>query len=232
MHRFYIKLENIKNNRIISLSDKELEHMKKVLRLSLGDIVVCFDGQGIEYNCKIIEKYNLEIIDYIEFPEKLTSKTIIISAFKFDHLEWALEKITEIGIDKIIITKTRYSQFDLSILNKKIVRFQELVIAACKQCERVFVPGLEILKISEVMNLQYENKFIASTEITDIPYLSQVAVYQAKSCVIFIGPEGGFEKDELTEFIEVYKFRPVKLSDNILRSETACIVSTYELCKM
>ncbi|MEI6887060.1 MAG: RsmE family RNA methyltransferase [bacterium] len=236
MHRFYCNIS--KQNGV--LGDEESYHAIKVLRLNLGEKVVCFDGLGHEWLCEIsslrIEgssskhpNIKLNVIEekYFSAKEELKKPKvcIIVSLYKFDRFEFGLEKLAELGVDEIIVTKTHLSQFDLPVAEKKLERWKEIVVSACKQSERKWIPSISIMDLKKILvTTKGESvlSLVATTEIDNPIALKDVEVKKYNKVEIFIGPEGGFEKNELDQIVSA-GFKPVSLGENVLRAETAAI---------
>lgn len=210
------------------LSKDEIHHIQKVLRLKVGDNIQIFDGQGEEIlveinNFKPYFEYNIINKNYQE--KKLPQITLILSSIKPKNLELILEKVTELGVDKIIITKTKYSQISLQILEEKKIRFQKILIEACKQSGNNYIPELEFIDIKNIKNNLSDINYIATTQYTTTNTIlleSPKSDIKEKSYSLFIGPEGGFEQQEYQDLIQY--FIPVTFSKNILRVETASIL--------
>ncbi|MEI6462414.1 MAG: RsmE family RNA methyltransferase [bacterium] len=242
MHRFYCNIS--KQNGV--LDDEESYHAIKVLRLNLGEKVVCFDGLGHEWLCEIVSlraegssskhpNIKLNIVSEKYFPSKEELKKpkvcIIVSLYKFDRFEFGLEKLVELGVDEIIVTKTHLSQFDLPLAEKKLARWQEIVVSACKQSERKWNPNISILDMKKILGTTKDESvlnLVATTELDNPIPLKDIEANKYNKIVIFIGPEGGFEKNELDEIVSA-GFKPVSLGGNVLRAETAAIYAAV-LC--
>ena len=238
MHRFYCNIS--KQNGV--LGDLESYHAIKVLRLNLGEKVVCFDGLGHEWLCEIVSlrvegssskhpNIKLNIVSEKYFPSKQELKKpkvcIIVSLYKFDRFEFGLEKLVELGVDEIIVTKTHLSQFDLPVAEKKLERWKEILVSACKQSERKWISSISIMDVKKILGAPKDDKvlnLVATTEIDSTQPLKDIETNKYNKVAIFIGPEGGFEKNELDEIISA-GFKPVSLGENVLRAETAAIYS-------
>ncbi|QQR93839.1 16S rRNA (uracil(1498)-N(3))-methyltransferase [bacterium] len=220
-HRFFV--QNLNNKPI--LNKKEIEHARKVLRMNIGDNFIAFDGFGNVWTCEFENDFNLKVIQHQFIEKDRHISRLIISLFKFDRLEWAIEKCTELGIDEIIFTKTKFSQIDLNLAEKKLARWKEITISASKQCERIYIPELKVMKPEQVLKLN-GRKFIGVTEFEVKKNFNSFPWKNSCEISLFIGPEGGFEKQELEEVISA-GFEPVKISNSILRSETACMVGSF-----
>ena len=215
---------------------EDIKYLKKVLRLKYSDEIECFDGKGNLYKGTLTtnqsgNKLGVFITEVSKTINTNPKNRLIISSFKIERMETAIEKCTELGIDEIILTRTQYSQVDLSLLERKKNRFTTIIQNASRQAERLFIPEISICETLDLSNLNTSSskKFIATTE-TDGQDLSKItSSYQNEDFYLWIGPEGGFSKEELLKYNDL-GFVNVKLGKNILRSETACIIGTYLIC--
>lgn len=236
MHIFYypdIKNINIQSSKLF-LPDDEYSHARNSLRMKCNDEFTIFDGAGGIYKCVATNssgkdnwRGEFQVIDEKYESPILPNITIICSIFKYDRLEFAIEKLAEIGVAEIVLTQTRYSQFDLKTTAKKLDRFERIIVSAIKQSQNPFAPSISVLSLDEIYS-KYKNvqdKFVASTEISECKSLKDLhsKATDTQDIVLFIGPEGGFEKDELNNILQ-NNFKAVSLGSTILRAETAAIV--------
>jgi 16S rRNA (uracil1498-N3)-methyltransferase len=226
LHRFYC--DSIDGPRI-ELEGTEAHHLA-VLRLNAGDKVELFDGLGglatatISGIRKNIVTLEIEDVRRSEFPK--TRRIIIaVSVPKGERFDWLIEKCTELGVERIspVIFERTVRQPGNP---KALERWMNLAISACKQCKRLFLP-----QIDPPMNLQdcLESikkdspncRIIAGGMSGDCPSLAGQAFGQ-NDVAALIGPEGGFTENE-EAFLKSRNVQFVRLSDTILRTETAAI---------
>lgn len=226
MHRFFID-EKFNNNQI-NPSKKILHQLTKVLRIQKDEDFVVIQNNK-EYLCNLI---NQKIILKKKLQERIIDKKIeliLIQGFpKNKKLSIILQKATEIGVDKIYLWKTAHSNNLFSDIIKKNDRFKEILKEASEQSNRIKIPEIFYLKSideikfikSDLLLLFYEK---ANPIINNIKnYLNDLKKF--KRIFIFIGPEGGFSEEEINLF-KLKKAKLVSLGENILRTETAAIVS-------
>lgn len=237
MYRFFEEKNSKIDNEIILNSDN-LKHLE-VLRIGLNEeFEVVIDG--LVYLVKIKEKFKDFAKLYIisEYNENHESN-ILINLYqglpKSDKFEWIVQKSVELGVNKIIpFTSSRtIVKWDEKKSNKKIERYNEIVKSASKQSKRTSIPKVESLISFKDMLKNLRNKFIIFAYEGDGDSLRYVLTKNKVSEVnIIVGPEGGFSKEEVDEFIEIGA-NIVSLGNRILRTETAAIALTamiqYEL---
>ncbi len=226
LHRFYC--ESIDSPKI-ELEGTEAHHLA-VLRLNTGDKVELFDGQGgistavISGIRKNIVTLEIEDVQRSEFP-KSQRIIIAVSVPKGERFDWLIEKCTELGVERIspVIFERTVRQ---PANPKALDRWMNIAISATKQCKRLFLP-----QIDPPMNLQEcietikkdspDCRIIAGGISNDCPSLTGQAFGQNDAAAL-IGPEGGFTESEEV-FLKSNGVQFVRLSDTILRTETAAI---------
>ncbi len=227
MRRF--KIENIKNG-IGFLRGKEARHAIKVLRLSVGDEVIVFDGSGNEYLAKIealsTSGLRLKILEKLEIDRESPLKTRLYLGLtnKLSSFELALQKATELGVNEIVPVICKRSSFGDKIKNweGKLQRWRYILTNAAKQCGRNVIPEIYEPIFLKDVNPEMELNFVM-WEVGG-QSLKKYQEYYPKSVSILIGPEGGLEKEEVDSLIEK-GFKVTTLGKRILKVETAAIVS-------
>lgn len=224
MHRFYapdIASENV-------LPEDESRHALRVLRLPVGERIEVVDGAGNIYYCTIADTdYKhcaLNVIDIIPQPPHWGCNiSIAIAPTKnIERIEWMLEKCTEIGINKVIPLKCRYSE------RKEIKRerLEKILVSAMKQSLKASVPELcDIMPIEKFLTMPISGlKYIAYCG-DDVVRKDFAQEYVPGSDVtILIGPEGDFSPQEVDVAFN-NGFVPVSLGNSRLRTETAAVFS-------
>lgn len=226
MHRFFID-EKFNNNQI-EPSKKTLHQLTKVLRIKKDEDFIIIQNNK-EYLCNLInQKINLKK----ELQTRIISKQaelILIQAIpKNKKLSVILQKSTEIGIDKIYLWKTIYSNNLFSDIIKKNDRFKEILKEAAEQSNRIKIPELFYLKSLDKIRFNKNDLLLFFYEKAN-PIIDNIKNYlnnlkKFKRIFIFIGPEGGFSESEV-DFLKLKGAKIVSLGENILRTETAAIVA-------
>lgn len=225
MPRFFS--DNIFENKIV-IDEEDSKHIRKVLRMRVGDELTVSSSHKIDYQCKISsldgENVELEIISNKPNETEPTVEVVLYQALpKSDKMDLIMQKVVELGVTRIvpILTKRCVSRPDEKSMNKKIVRYQKIVKEAAKQCGRGIIPIVDEMKTFDqvIKNPDNLEKMIIFYEgggerINDIVSEDQ------KSVGIIIGSEGGFDLEEVEKAVDngVLKATLGKL---ILRCETA-----------
>lgn len=222
----FVEKENINGN-IVEIKDKkDINHLKNSFRMNIGDEIRVVDGKK-EYRCKIISLDKKEILGEIEEILEDSYSTsvkvdIALGLLKNDKMDLSIQKLTEIGINKIIPMKTKRT---IVKVNEKKDKWIVISTEALKQCQ-----GVKKVEIDEPTNLkeinydEYDIVFLPyeganGSKITDYDNLDKL-----KKILYLIGPEGGFDDSEV-EFLQKKGVKVISLGKRILRAETAAIVA-------
>ena len=218
------------NNELLSgtiyLNENDSRHAIKSLRLKEGDNIQLINGIGVKANAIITapnpKKTTCKIIDHSKSTPPLPLALAFSPTKNNDRNEWIIEKCTEIGVTEFFPVYSQHSE--RRKWNKE--RMHKIVIAAIKQSGNLWLPKIndpcnfnDLIQLSD----QFKNKFIAHCRGSNKQQLNNV-IQQNESQLILIGPEGDFSIDEVALAVKS-GFSEVALSQNILRTETAAILS-------
>lgn len=224
MNTFYEK--NISSG-VHQLSEEEARHALTVLRLKTGDTIRLVDGEGGVYQAMLTQADKkvcaFEILEQRVAPTKPFSVHLVIAPTKnIDRMEWMVEKLGEIGVDRLTLLQTERSERT----RVRLDRLEKKAISAMKQSGNA-----QLMKISDVQTLddclaqlQSQQAFLA--------HVSQEHLYLAKACqpqmstTLFIGPEGDFTDEEVHQ-AKASGVIPVSLGHSVLRTETAGLLGCY-----
>lgn len=217
---------------IPELPETESQHCVKVLRMKEGDEIGIIDGRGNRYRAEIVlahpKRCGVKILEREPAPNfwKAQVHVAIAPTKNLDRIEWFAEKVTEIGIDSIVLLKCRFSERK----ELKTERLGKILVSAMKQSQKAVLPQLsEMTPFAHFVTLPFDGqKFIAHCyKESERQELSQV--YEAgQDALILIGPEGDFSPEEV-ELAIANGFRPVMLGPSRLRTETAGVVACHTI---
>ena len=232
MYDFFADSSAIGEKEII-IRGSDLNHMKNVLRLQIGEqICIHEESTGKEYRCEIAgyekDVAHLHIMWVEEANRELPSKIYLFQGLpKGDKMELIIQKAVELGVYEIIpvATKRAVVKLDAKKAEAKQKRWQSIAESAAKQSRRNIIPHIhEVVKFGQAVD------YAKNLDITLIPYelaedmekTKQIfeTIQPGQSIGIFIGPEGGFDEDEIGKAIEA-GMQPITLGKRILRTETA-----------
>lgn len=224
---FYIK-EFSQATDYIELDEINSRHIVQVLRMKIGDALHLTDGKGHLITAIISEDHKKHCVvkktEVSFLPREGRKVSLAISLVKnVSRFEWMLEKVTEIGVQKIIpliCNRTEKEKF-------RFERMEGICISAILQSKQVWLPELlEPISFSQIEN--WKNKsgslYIAHCEEQQKNSISSILNTEFEESMIAIGPEGDFTKEEI-EIAFANGFQPLSLGENRLRTETAGVVA-------
>lgn len=222
--RFIARIEND----MAIIEGEELIHLKSVLRLKVGDEVCLVNGDGNDYVGEIenIGKNSAAIkITSVEKNQKCPKKNLqlFLSATKREKLEIIVQKAVELGVKSLYIFESEYSTMKLS--SEKISRYEKIIFAATKQCERADFMSINIISFKDMLSLfgKCETKLFANERQGEEYKFSLLK--SANNIGILVGCEGGFSQAEKQQILSLNP-ENISLGERILRAETAAIVLT------
>ena len=232
MYQFFVEPSQIRGTRVV-ITGNDVNHIKNVLRMQQGEEIAVSNGEdGKEYRCGIEELYEDEIVCTLRFVKEdgveLPSKIYLFQGLpKADKMELIVQKAVELGIYEIIPVSTKRAvvKLDEKKAKSKIARWQTISEAAAKQSKRRIVP-----QIHTVMSFKEAVAYAKDMQIKLIPYELADGMEKTREIIgslkpgediaIFIGPEGGFEENEIQTALD-NGIEPITLGKRILRTETA-----------
>jgi 16S rRNA (uracil1498-N3)-methyltransferase len=156
---------------------------------------------------------------------------LLLAVFKFDHMEWAIEKATELGVTRITPVLARRTEKHLAQASaKRVDRWRRIALEASKQSRRTDVPEIEepaTLKLALEREQNQTRILLSETEqsTTLSAFLANsLGPAGHESITLAIGPEGGWTSDEMALFT-AHHWNAVTLGPRILRAETAVIAA-------
>ena len=218
--RLFFK-ESLSLNLTAKLDKSQSHYVSKVMRIKVSQVFSLFNNSG-EWEAKIlnISKSVVEFNITKQLRQKESTKELWLafSPIKSNYFNFMIQKATELGVSKFLPII-----FDRTIVRKiNKERLEKVIIEAAEQSNRINVPPIEDpqslkdLLDDEKMDLIFtdlnsQNKKLDLKKLTSNPI-----------CVI-IGPEGDFSQEERLQILAFKGVQPIKINENILRSETAVI---------
>ena len=208
MQRFFVEPHQIDRDRHeIHITGNDVNHIANVLRMKKGEELWISDKEK-EYHCVIENAGEDEVllhILYVQEPDyELKNRIYLFQGLpKADKMELIIQKAVELGAYSVVPVSTRRCvvKLDNKKAEKKVSRWQQIAESAAKQSKRMLIP-YELAK-----GMKETKELIRSIE-------------PGKSIGVFIGPEGGFEEQEVADAMEAGA-KPITLGHRILRTETA-----------
>jgi len=212
--------ESLSLNLTATLDKLQSHYVCKVMRIKENEVFSLFNSGG-EWEAKIlgISKSIVEfnVTKQLRQKENLKELWLAFSPIKSNYFNFMMQKATELGVTKFLPII-----FDRTIVRKiNKERLEKVIIEAAEQSNRINVPKIEEpqkLKnfLSNDMDLIFTDLNTSNTKI-DLKKLT------TKPTCVIIGPEGDFSEEEREKILKFKWVQPIKINENILRSETAVI---------
>lgn len=242
MDRFFVDSNNINlDKKECLIQGDDVKHISKVLRCTVGEKLEICDKNNNEYICEITDiakkEVFLNIIESVDIKRESDIKMKLYQGLpKGQKMDLILQKLTEVGVSEIIPVITKRSVAKLEDKkDKKIQRWERIVYEAAKQSKRGIIP-----KVKGPLSFKEALLDMKQNSINIVPYEKEnsksikdaINKSNMDSVGIFIGPEGGFDQEEINMLQDIGALS-ISLGPRILRTETASIVASsivmYEL---
>ena len=215
--------ESLLLNLTAKLDQPQSHYVNKVMRVKVNETFSLFNsGREWEVKVKEITKGIVEFIVTKQLKHKENSKEIWLafSPIKSNYFNFMIQKATELGVTKFLPII-----FDRTVVRKiNKERLQKIIIEAAEQSNRINVPSIE--EPQNLKNFLTENKNNIDLIFTDLNSQNKkldIKGLSKKPICLIIGPEGDFSESEREEVLSFDGVKPLKINENILRSETAAI---------
>ncbi len=232
--RIFVDPERLLSDRAI-LSENACRRIKNVLRLSIGDELIVFDGQGREA-LGVLETYQGEsaivrvLHDLGTSTESSLDITIAPCLAKGKKNDLVVEKAVELGANRIcVITSARsVAKLKPETAIERVERWRRVAVSAAEQSGRAHVPIVDRMRTFEEFVASKPSDALGILFTTgadpDPPATLRQRYPDTFKVVAIVGPEGGFERSEI-ELAREHGFTPVGIGPRVLRAETAAIVA-------
>ena len=235
MYRFFVEPSQVEEH-VIRIHGTDMNHIKNVLRMKIGEEILISTGEKTEYTCYIEAYEEEEVLAHIMYAQEagyeLASRIYLFQGLpKADKMELIIQKAVELGVYEIVpvATKRAVVKLDPKKDDKKaaakVSRWQSIAESAAKQAGRALIP-----QIATCITFEKALRMCNGLDAALIPYEKAEGMQHARDQVralhgkhsigIFIGPEGGFEESEI-EAARAAGAIPITLGHRILRTETA-----------
>ncbi len=246
MYHFFVEPSQVHSEEIEILGG-DVNHISHVLRMKAGEEIVVSDGYGNEYGCRLCRFTDTAVYAAILEKRRVASElsssiTLFQCLPKGDKMELIIQKAVELGVSRIVpvASKRCVVKLDAKREANKRKRWQAVAESAAKQSGRAMIPTVQSAvgfseallqaKEQDVCLIPYEcaGELLEDGQDSAMERTRKILshIEKGQSIGVFIGPEGGFEKEEV-EAARKMGAQPVSLGRRILRTETAglCILS-------
>ena len=218
-------------NQKLQINNNDFDYLIKVMRQKIGDEIIIFNGFDGDFIGKIIEiqkkTLTLELVEKINDLKKSPNITLAFAPVKNVRIDFVASKASELGIRSFQPIITHRTIVDK--INEE--RFKANVKEACEQCGRNDLPQiLPIKKLDNLFKENLENKILILCDESGngkkaSEIFAKISLKNDQEIIIFIGPEGGFSKEEFAKFHALKNCFFLNLGPRILRTDTAIISS-------
>lgn len=230
MYQFFVKDGQVAEHEVF-IEGSDVNHIRNVLRMKAGDEVRVTNESGKNWRCAITELS--EQLVHAQIVEEMSATELPCKVYLFqglpknDKMELIIQKAVELGVYQVIpvAMKRCVVKLDDKKAASKITRWQGIAEAAAKQSKRGIIP-----QITKVMTFAQALEYSSTAQVRLVPYELAEGMDRTREIIeqiqpgqdvaVFIGPEGGFDEDEIGKAIEA-GMQPITLGKRILRTETA-----------
>lgn len=231
MHHFFVAPAQIEDG-VCRILGRDVNHIKHVLRMKPGEQITVRDGASHSYLCELEEIGSQEVLARVlsvqEEDRELSARICLFQGLpKGDKMELVIQKAVELGASEIVPVATRRSvvKLDAKKAEAKVRRWNSIAESAANQSGRGMIP-----QVASVMSFSQAIDYASEFDCNLIPYELAEGMTETKAIIqalkpgmkigVFIGPEGGFDLDEIDQACR-RGLRPITLGRRILRTETA-----------
>ena len=212
--------ESLSINLFSKLDKSQSHYLSKVMRVNIGEKISLFNQSG-EWEAKI-SKIIKGVVEF-SITKKIRSNTnekeicLAFAPIKLNYLNLMIQKATELGVTRF--TPILTNRTIVRKINEK--RDNKIIVEASEQSNRLKVPQLdEIIKLDDFLKFNQKTNIIFGDLNTNNKKLN---IKSTEPLCILIGPEGDFTTQEREKILKLKNTVPLKINENILRSETAAI---------
>ena len=212
--------ESLSLNLTATLDKSQSHYLCKVMRIKENEVFSLFNSSG-EWEAKIL-KISKSIVEFnvtkqLRQKENFKELWLAFSPIKSNYFNFMIQKATELGVTKFLPII-----FDRTIVRKiNKERLEKVIIEAAEQSNRINVPVIE--QPQTLKSFLKNDMDLIFTDLNASNKKIDLKMITANPTCVIIGPEGDFSEQERQEILEFKGVQPIKINENILRSETAVI---------
>jgi 16S rRNA (uracil1498-N3)-methyltransferase len=223
-------------NSEIVLPEQSAEHLTRVLRLEAGAPFTIFNGQGGEYSAVLGARSGKKVLARLvrhDTTERESPLAIILlqGVARGERMDLIVQKATELGVSRIVpvLAERSVVKVDARQRERKLEHWRSIAIAACEQCGRNRVPGVDApVDLGPAIAALPEGGMRCLLAADGVESLATAARDAVAGVVLLIGPEGGLAENE-RRFAGVHGFTAYRLGPRILRTESAGLAALATL---
>lgn len=209
----------------VALAATTTHYLTRVLRVTAGQRIILFNGDGTDYAAEVgpARRGNLELMVQSRMPARPESPlhlTLVQAISRGERMDTSIRKATELGVSAIdpVFSMRSEVRWPAEKLGHRMEHWRKVMIAACEQSGRACLPDLR----PPLDLLVWARQPVDAARLVLVPAAAESLVQNVsgRSTELLVGPEGGFDRQEL-EQLESLGVKPVSLGPRILRTETA-----------
>ena len=213
-------LKSLSLNLIDKLDKSQSHYLSKVMRIKENEVFSLFNSSG-EWEAKILNIsksiVQFNITKQLRQKENIKELWLAFSPIKSNYFNFMIQKATELGVTKFLPII-----FDRTIVRKiNKERLEKVIIEATEQSNRITAPTIE--EPQKLKNFLNQDMDLIFTDLNTTNTKINLNKLTTKPTCVIIGPEGDFSEEEREEILKFHGVQPIKINENILRSETAVI---------
>ena len=219
--------DEVSGNRA-ALTGEHAEHLSRVLRARVGQEFEIATGENVRRGR--VTRIDHDRVEF-ELGDEITltaspNVTLALSIFKFDRMEWAIEKCTELGATRIVpVIASRTETHLAAAASKRVERWQRIARQASEQSRRYSPPQIDQpMKVPGTLALPGNTRIVLAESEQQVMLREVLHHHSARDLVLAFGPEGGWIQSEL-ELFRNAGWISASLGNTILRVETAAIAA-------
>jgi 16S rRNA (uracil1498-N3)-methyltransferase len=218
--------DEVRDNRAY-LFGSHAEHLSRVLRARVGQEFEISTGDQLRRGRVLSvadDRVEFELGEVVEAPSA-PRIAVLLSVIKFDRMEWAIEKLTELGVASIVPLVARRTDARLALAaGKRVERWRRIALEASEQSRRTRPPEIVApARLKDVLTLESDCKLLLNEDEAHASIGELLGPARANnSLALAVGPEGGWTEEEV-KILEGAGWKSVSLGETILRTETAAI---------
>ncbi len=229
-HRFFVH-RPLSIGLALTLGPSQSKQIASVLRLRPDDHVTLFNGDNSNYDAVIRTStrsaVDVEILDSVVGPAQPSPPVwLALALIKPDRFEWAVQKATELGVERIFPMESEQSVISLRVdrAERRLDRWRRIAVEAAEQSGRCTVPGIcEPVKYGDIVGEASECQPILLWEGDATTPLTSIDLDE-RPVLLIVGPEGGFSRAEI-DAARANGIQLASLGPLILRAETAAVAA-------
>lgn len=231
LHRFYCP-DQLTVGKTTALPEFAASHAARVLRMQVGDHAVLFNGDGFDYACELVSVQKSGVTARILSNKPITNESpldilLLQGISSGDRMDYTIQKAVELGVKGIqpIATERSVVKLNQERSEKRVAHWQQIVISACEQSGRAFVPVVHTpLTLSQWLS-QYTQADVCRILLNPVGAKQLTQLPKPTSQIqLLIGAEGGLSAHEI-ETATAHGFQSILLGPRILRTETAALTA-------